>query len=584
MFLSEDQNQHSEEGSFKEQIMRALEEGRKNREVEPTKKASSISAGPSTGPSKTKKDTSDDDDLTSSYERLFGNRQKKESTAAERKSEPIEEEIKKEEPLKKEKESEKKVHLDDSEAKSKIRKERKKSTAEKTSPIKKEQTKEPSVIQEKKVESRRDESKRAAKTAPAKKKEKAEGIKQSKHDEHVEEEPSIFQRIGEKFDDLRNMDEDFEGDLSEESNLKRAERRKEDRVVRKIVYILTIGILIVAGILAISGYNYVSAGLKPLDKNDKKLVQVEVPSGSSNRQIGDILEEGEVIRDGMVFNFYTKFKNLTNFQAGYYQFSPNMTLDQISKELQQGGSAEPLDDASKLTVPEGYDVDKIASLVAKKTDFKKEDFIKVMKDDKFFEQLKTQYPDLLTDAGNAKDVRYRLEGYLFPATYNVHKNRSLEDLVTQMVDTTNQILTPYYSQIKEKGLNVQEVMTLASLVEKEGVTQSDRKKIAQVFFNRIEAQMPLQSDISILYALGEHKEVVTIKDTEVDSPYNLYTNTGYGPGPFDNPSQEAILAVLDPTENDYIYFVADISTGKVYYAKTYEEHMELVEKYVNKEK
>lgn len=578
--MSEDQNQHSEEGSFKEQIMRALEEGRKNREVEPTKKASSISAGPS----KTKKDTSDDDDLASSYERLFGNRQKKESTAAERKSEPIEEEIKKEEPLKKEKESEKKVHLDDSEAKSKIRKERKKSTAEKTSPIKKEQTKEPSVIQEKKAESRPDESKRAAKTVPSKKKEKAEGIKQSKHDEHVEEEPSIFQRIGEKFDDLRNMDEDFEGDLSEESNLKRAERRKEDRVVRKIVYILTIGILIVAGILAISGYNYVSAGLKPLDKNDKKLVQVEVPSGSSNRQIGDILEEGEVIRDGMVFNFYTKFKNLTNFQAGYYQFSPNMTLDQISKELQQGGSAEPLDDASKLTVPEGYDVDKIASLVAKKTDFKKEDFIKVMKDDKFFEQLKAQYPDLLTDAGNAKDVRYRLEGYLFPATYNVHKNRSLEDLVTQMVDTTNQILTPYYSQIKEKGLNVQEVMTLASLVEKEGITQSDRKKIAQVFFNRIEAQMPLQSDISILYALGEHKEVVTIKDTEVDSPYNLYTNTGYGPGPFDNPSQEAILAVLDPTENDYIYFVADISTGKVYYAKTYEEHMELVEKYVNKEK
>lgn len=578
--MSEDQNQHSEEGSFKEQIMRALEEGRKNLEVEPTKKANSISAGPS----KTKKDTSDDDDLASSYERLFGNRQKKESTADERKSEPIEEEIKKEEPLKKEKESEEKGPIDNSEAKSKIRKERKKSTAEKTSPIKKEQTKEPSVIQEKKAESRRDESKRAAKTVPSKKKEKAEGIKQSKHDEHVEEEPSIFQRIGEKFDDLRNMDEDFEGDLSEESNLKRAERRKEDRVVRKIVYILTIGILIVAGILAISGYNYVSAGLKPLDKNDKKLVQVEVPSGSSNRQIGDILEEGEVIRDGMVFNFYTKFKNLTNFQAGYYQFSPNMTLDQISKELQQGGSAEPLDDASKLTVPEGYDVDKIASLVAKKTDFKKEDFIKVMKDDKFFEQLKTQYPDLLTDAGNAKDVRYRLEGYLFPATYNVHKNRSLEDLVTQMVDTTNQILTPYYSQIKEKGLNVQEVMTLASLVEKEGVTQSDRKKIAQVFFNRIEAQMPLQSDISILYALGEHKEVVTIKDTEVDSPYNLYTNTGYGPGPFDNPSQEAILSVLDPTENDYIYFVADISTGKVYYAKTYEEHMELVEKYVNKEK
>lgn len=581
MFLSEDQNQHSEEGSFKEQIMRALEEGKKNRDVESTKKKTTKS-----GTSGAKKDSSDDEDLASSYERLFGNRQgKKTSAVSEQKSKPAEKKIEKKEPSKEQKLPINEVSNNASKSEVESPKETKNSIVEeKKADKKKEQKSEPSKVPNKKVLSRHSESHKTTKAAaPVAKKSTDQIEKQTKSDES-EEEPSIFHRLSEKFDELRSMDDEFEGDLSEESNLKRAERRKEDRVVRKIVYILTIGILIVAGILAISGYNYVSAGLKPLDKNDKKLVQVEVPSGSSNRQIGDILEEGDVIRDGMVFNFYTKFKNLTNFQAGYYQFSPNMTLDQISKELQQGGSAEPLDDASKLTVPEGYDVDKIASLVAKKTDFKKEDFIKVMKDQKFFDQLKAQYPDLLTDAGNAKDVRYRLEGYLFPATYNVHKNRSLEDLVTQMVDTMNQVLTPYYSQIKEKGLTVQEVMTLASLVEKEGVTQSDRKKIAQVFFNRIEAQMPLQSDISILYALGEHKEVVTIKDTEVDSPYNLYTNSGYGPGPFDNPSQEAILAVLDPTKNDNYYFVADISTGKVYYAKTYEEHMELVEKYVNKEK
>lgn len=580
--MSEDQNQHSEEGSFKEQIMRALEEGKKNRDVESTKKTTTRSRT-----SEAKKNSSDDDDLASSYERLFGNRQnKKTSTASEQQSMLVEKKIEKKEPPKEEKLPDKKVSNNISKPEVEAPKEIKNSTAEDKKAVKKkEQKSEPSKVPNRKVSSRHSESHKPTKVAaPVAKKLTNQVEKQPKSDGNTEEEPSIFHRLGEKFDELRSMDDEFEGDLSEESNLKRAERRKEDRVVRKIVYILTIGILIVAGILAISGYNYVSAGLKPLDKNDKKLVQVEVPSGSSNRQIGDILEEGDVIRDGMVFNFYTKFKNLTNFQAGYYQFSPNMTLDQISKELQQGGSAEPLDDASKLTVPEGYDIDKIASLVAKKTDFKKEDFIKVMKDQKFFDQLKAQYPDLLTDAGNAKDVRYRLEGYLFPATYNVHKNRSLEDLVTQMVDTMNQVLTPYYSQIKEKGLTVQEVMTLASLVEKEGVTQSDRKKIAQVFFNRIEAQMPLQSDISILYALGEHKEVVTIKDTEVDSPYNLYTNAGFGPGPFDNPSQEAILAVLDPTKNENYYFVADISTGKVYYAKTYEEHMELVEKYVNKEK
>ena len=485
--MSDVQNTHSEEGSFKEQIMRALEENRQKRETE------------------------QDDGSIQKAERPYAPKQ-----------DPI--------------------------VKEKI-----KPTAKKVS-----------VAPSKKIEE-------AAKTSAI-----------ALTEESEVDELTIFEKLSEKIEEIRQIDYDeYEEKLSEESNLKRAERRKEDRVVRKIVYVLTVAILIIAGILAISGYNYVSAGLKPLDTNDEKLVQVEIPSGSSNRQIGEILESDDIIRDGLVFNFYTKFKNLTNFQAGYYQFSPNMTLDQIGKELQQGGSAVPLDDASKLTIPEGYDVDQIGTLVAKKTEFSKEDFLNLVNDETFFNQLKEQYPDLLTDAGNAEGVRYRLEGYLFPATYNVLKSNSLEELVTQMVDATNQVMAPYYSTIREKGMTVQEVMTLASLVEKEGVTTDDRKKIAQVFFNRIEAEMPLQSDISILYALGEHKELVTYKDTEIDSPYNLYINTGYGPGPFDSPSQDAIMAVLEPTANDYYYFVADVSTGEVFYAKTYDEHMELVEKYVN---
>lgn len=130
-------------------------------------------------------------------------------------------------------------------------------------------------------------------------------------------------------------------------------------------------------------------------------------------------------------------------------------------------------------------------------------------------------------------------------------------------------------------MTVQEVLTLASLVEKEGSKEDDRKNIAQVFFNRLAVDMPLQSDISILYALGEHKELVTYEDTQVDSPYNLYVNTGYGPGPFNNPSEQSIKAVLEPTPNNYYYFVADINTQEVYFAETYDEHMRLVEKYVN---
>ncbi|MEW4355351.1 endolytic transglycosylase MltG [Enterococcus faecium] len=357
-------------------------------------------------------------------------------------------------------------------------------------------------------------------------------------------------------------------------------RKKEDKIVRKIILVIALTLLIIGGFLGFTVYRYVDSGLKPLDKSDDQLVQVE--SGSSNKQIGEILEKDNIIKSGIVFNYYTKFKNLTGFQAGYYQLAPNMTLDEIGKQLQEGGTSEPTKVADgKIAIPEGYDIDQIAERVAKVTGKDKKEFLDLVNDETFFNELYQKFPELLESASKAENTKYRLEGYLFPATYDYYTSTSLKDLVIEMVNKTNTVMQNYYSAIKQKNLTVQEVLTLASLVEKEGVKENDRKNIAQVFFNRIKANMPLQSDISVLYALGEHKELVTYEDTAVDSPYNLYTNTGYGPGPFDNPSEEAIKAVLEPAENDYYYFVADTSTGNVYFAKTYEEHMELVQKYVN---
>lgn len=359
-------------------------------------------------------------------------------------------------------------------------------------------------------------------------------------------------------------------------------RKKEDKVVRKIIWVIVVTLLIMIGVFGFTIYRYVDSGLQPLDTAKDDLVQVEIPSGSSNKQIGEILEKNDVIKSGIVFNYYTKFKNFTGFQAGYYQMAPNMTLDEISKMLQGGGTAEPTDVADgKITIPEGYSIDQIAVRVAKVTGKDKKEFLDLMKNEDFFNELKAKYPELLESAGNAKDVKYRLEGYLFPATYNYYKNTSLKDIVDQMVGKTNSIMQPYFQTIKQQNHTVQEVMTLASLVEKEGVKEEDRKNIAQVFYNRIAADMPLQSDISVLYALGEHKEFVSYNDTAVNSPYNLYTNAGYGPGPFNSPSEDSIKAVLEPTQNEYYYFVADIKTGRVYFAKTYEEHLALREQYVN---
>lgn len=347
-------------------------------------------------------------------------------------------------------------------------------------------------------------------------------------------------------------------------------------VAKKIIIGVIALIAVLVVLVGAFGYNYVKTALQPLDKTSNKRIEVKIPVGSTNKQIGAILEEKKVIKSGFVFDYYVKTNKLASFKAGYYELKPSMSLATIAKELQKGGASQPLS-SGKVLVKEGVTIDEIGDVIAQTTKFKKQDFLALVNDESFLNELKAKYPELLTSALEAKDVRYRLEGYLYPATYAVQKNETLKQLVEQMVAKTNEMLTPYYAKIKEKNYTVQQVLTLASLVEREGVTAKDRYKIAGVFENRLEKNMKIQSDISVLYALGKHKQNVTYKDLEVDSPYNLYKNEGMGPGPFNNPSIASVKAVLDPVDKDkgYLYFIANMKTGKVYFSKTYAEHQEL---------
>ncbi|MEY8662935.1 endolytic transglycosylase MltG [Ligilactobacillus faecis] len=350
-------------------------------------------------------------------------------------------------------------------------------------------------------------------------------------------------------------------------------------VAKKIIIGVIALIAVLVVLVGAFGYNYVKTALQPLDRNSNKQVEVKIPVGSTNKQIGAILEEKKVIKSGFVFDYYVRTNKLASFKAGYYELKPSMSLATIAKELQKGGASQPLS-SGKVLVKEGVTIDEIGDVIAQTTKFKKQDFLALVNDESFLNELKAKYPELLTSALEAKDVRYRLEGYLYPATYAVQKNETLKQLVEQMVAKTNEMLTPYYTKIKEKNYTVQQVLTLASLVEREGVTTKDRYKIAGVFENRLEKNMKIQSDISVLYALGKHKQNVTYKDLEVDSPYNLYKNEGMGPGPFNNPSIASVKAVLDPIDKDkgYLYFIANMKTGKVYFSKTYAEHQELTKK------
>lgn len=358
-------------------------------------------------------------------------------------------------------------------------------------------------------------------------------------------------------------------------------RKKENSLIKKIVFsIIFVGILLIL-IVGIVGYNYITTALKPLDSNNQTTVEVEIPMGSSTKRIAEILEEETIIKDATVFNYYMKTKNASDFQAGFYEFSPSMELDQVIATLEAGGTSAPLSEDNKILVKEGAMVAEIAQEFSEKTDYTEQEFLSVIADVTFIDKLAADFPELITEDLKQEDLYYyRLEGYLFPATYDILSDYTVEDLIYEMVRKTNEVIKPYLTEIKESGMTVHQVLTLASLVEKEGVSYEDRQMIADVFLNRLETDMAIQSDISILYALGEHKEFVTYADTEVDSPYNLYVNKGLGPGPFNNPGEDAIKAVLDPIETDYYYFLADLETGEVYFAETYEEHLELSDKYI----
>ena len=376
--------------------------------------------------------------------------------------------------------------------------------------------------------------------------------------------------------------ERFKTNFMYENEELRAIRKKESKITRNIVRLFAIlfAVIVIGG--GAYGYYYVSNSLKPVDTKQTQAVEVEIPAGSSVKQIAKILEDNKLIRNAKIFNFYIKFKNVAGFKAGFYQLSPSMDIDQILGQLADGGKDKSAN-VAKVVVREGETLTGIAEEVEKSTKYSKEDFMNKVQDQDFIDQLVQKFPRLFKDAQKAQNVRYFLEGYLYPATYDADENKTLQMIIEEMVAKTDSILSKYYAKISQGDYNVHEILTMASLLEKEGYKVEDRQKIASVFYNRIKKNMMLQTDISVLYALGEHKEVVTLKDLEVNSPYNLYRNRGMGPGPFNSPSEEAILAAIDPAQTDYEYFVADIQTKEVYFAKTYEEHLALKAKYVDKE-
>ncbi len=374
-------------------------------------------------------------------------------------------------------------------------------------------------------------------------------------------------------------------------------RKKQDRTAKRIVAVVMSLVVVFFLATCTFGFFWVKSSLEPINTEAKKTIQVEIPEGSSTKEIANILFENDLIKNATVFNYYSKIKSYNNYQSGFYNLSQSMSVDDLAKALQESGTPTAQEEpAGKVLIVEGYTLTQIANSVTlnaktddktDKTPFTSEEFLATVTNQEFIDRMVATYPNLFASLPAADSgVIYRLEGYLFPAVYDYYDDATIEDLVEQMISTTDARLQPYYEAIANKNLTVNEVLTLASLVEKEGSTDEDRRNIASVFFNRLNAEMPLQSNIAILYAQGKLGEETTLAedtniDTSIESPYNIYWRAGLMPGPVDSPSLSAIEAVLNANATDYYYFVADVTTGTVYFANTIEEHDQNVATYVN---
>lgn len=354
-------------------------------------------------------------------------------------------------------------------------------------------------------------------------------------------------------------------------------RNEEARTVRKIVAIILFSLILIVIIGGISGYTYIKSSLQPVDPDNKEKIEIEIPLGSSTSDIANLLEENDIIKDSRVFRFYIKFKNQGDFQAGSYTFSQANTLDEIIEMLKSGKLlAEAV---HTITIPEGKTIEEIAAIFDSQLSFTEEDFLDMVTDLDYIESLIEAYPTLLTNDILHEDIQMPLEGYLFGATYSFYENDpSIETVVEHMLNKTVEVIQPHHEAILEKDLTIHEALTFASLIENEAKTAEQRIKIAGVFYNRLDEGMKLQTDPTVLYALGEHKDRVLYADLEIESPYNTYYIEGLPIGPISNFAENALEAVLTPEESDYLYFLHDFN-GNIHYSTTNEEHNKLREQY-----
>lgn len=336
---------------------------------------------------------------------------------------------------------------------------------------------------------------------------------------------------------------------------------------------LIIILLIAVAVLAAAGFFFYSSGIAAADPDDDALVTVNIPDGSSASAIIDILDENGLIKNKTMAKIHIRIGGYDSLQANSYLFRKNMDLTEIMKAIDTGDFEYLSKNA--FTIIEGATIPQAAESISENMPFSAEDLIKKWNDRTYLKKLIEKYwflsEEILKD-----EIMYSLEGYIYPETYIVTSEKPTPEEVTDIIlSMTDKVLSERKDEIAAMDMSVHEFLSLAAVVENESLFEKDRPVIAGVFINRLKKDMPLQSDITVLYALQEKRVNVTYKDLEVDSAYNTYMHAGLPVGPVCSPSAPAMDDVLHYEKSNYLYFFAT-EDGKVIYSKTLAEHEKAV--------
>lgn len=358
-------------------------------------------------------------------------------------------------------------------------------------------------------------------------------------------------------------------------------RKKKMKKIKRtsLGLFLTLFFIVVIGL----SFVYVQSNLSAVGPIGERS-SVVISKGDTLNLVSDQLKEKGLIKDQFIFETYAKFIKLTDFKVGTYYVDYGDDVKGILTTLNDASKAHPTDVV--VTIIPGDWAKQIAeNLASKVANVSADELLSLWNDEDYIRSLMDEY-SVLTEQifENKNDVRVLLEGYLIPETYFMNPLASADSLTRRILNQTQKVYDDNKPLFDNFGMSIHDAITLASVVEFEAGKESDMKLVSQVFLNRIDIGMRLQSSVTVCYALYEYeswKDCENYDNQAIDSKYNTYLYRGLPVGPITNPSKLAILSTIQPTANNYYFFLADIyGDGAVYYAETFAQHEANIQKYL----